>query len=89
VAFGIAFLLTVPVVVLGLLFPAAERLAPLLTPGVALLRPLSSVLASWPGPVNMLLASVANGLVFGVVAAAVALLLGRRRRSGVSRRARP
>jgi hypothetical protein len=28
----------------------------------------------------MLLASVANGLVFGVVAAAVVLLLGRRRR---------
>lgn len=80
VAFGIGFLLPVPVVVLGLLPPAAELLAPLFTPGVALLRPLSSVLASWPGPVNMLLASVANGLVFGVVAAAVALLLGRRRR---------
>jgi hypothetical protein len=70
----------VPVVVVGLLFPVAELLAPLLTPGVALLRPVSSVLASWPGAVNMLVASVANGLAFGVVAAAVALLLGRRRR---------
>lgn len=79
VAFGIGFLLTVPVVVLDLLFPAAEPLAPLLTPGVALLRPLSSVLTSWPGPIDMLLASVANGLMFGAVAAAVALLLGRRR----------
>ena len=73
------FLVTVPAVMLALLFPVAERLMPVVTPGVALLRPLSSALAVWPGGVNMLLGSLANGLVAGLLVAAVALVLGRRR----------
>ncbi len=72
-------LITVPAVMLALLFPAAERVMPVLTPGVALLRPLSSAMAGWPGGVNMLLGSLANGLVVGLLAAAVALPLGRGR----------
>ena len=77
--FVAGFLITVPAVMLALLFPVAERLMPVVTPGVALLRPLSSALAGWPGGVNMLLGSLANGLVAGLLVAAVALVLGRRR----------
>jgi hypothetical protein len=73
------FLVTVPAVVLALLFPLAERWMPVLTPGVALLRPLSSAMAGWPGGVNMLLGSLANGLVVGLLAAGVALVAGRGR----------
>lgn len=73
------FLVTVPAVMLALLFPVAERLMPVLTPGVALLRPLSSAMAGWPGGINMLLGSLANGLVAGLLVAAAALVLGRGR----------
>lgn len=73
------FLVTVPAVMLALLFPLAERWLPVLTAGVALLRPLSQFMAGWPGGVNMLLASLANGLVVGLLAAVVVLVLGRGR----------
>ncbi len=73
------FLVTVPAAMLALLFPVAERLLPVLTPGVALLRPLSSAMAGWPGGINLLLGSLANGLVVGLLVAAVALVVSRRR----------
>jgi hypothetical protein len=69
----------VPAAVLALLFPVGERLRPLLTPGGALLRPLSSELAGWPGGADLLLGSLADGLVAGLLAAAVALVLRGRR----------
>lgn len=72
-------LVTVPAAMLALLFPVAERLLPVLTPGVALLRPLSSAMAGWPGSVNLLLGSLANGLVVALLMAAVALVVGRGR----------
>jgi hypothetical protein len=72
-------LVPVPAAILALLFPVAERLYPVLTPGALLLRPLSSGMAGWPGGVNMLLGSLANGLVVGLLVAAVALLVGRGR----------
>jgi hypothetical protein len=77
--FLIGFLVTVPAVILALLSPLGERLQPFLTPGVALLRPLSSAMAGWNGGVNMLLASLANGLAGGALLAALALAVGRRR----------
>ena len=73
------FLITVPTAMLALLFPVAERLAPVLTPGVALLGPLSSSMADWPGGVNMLLGSLANGLVMGLLVAVFTLVVGRGR----------
>jgi hypothetical protein len=72
-------LVIVPAAMLALLFPVAERVAPVLTPGLALLRPLSSAMAGWPGGVNLLLGSLANGLVVGLLVAAVALVVGRGR----------
>ena len=77
--FVVGFLLPVPVALAALLVPLAERVAPVLTPGVALLRPLSASMATWPGAVNMLLASLSNGVVFGVVAGCVGVLLQRGR----------
>lgn len=73
------FLVTVPAVVLALLFPLGERLLPILTPGAWLLRPWSSALAGWSGGVNMLLASLANGLVMGLLAAVAARMAARAR----------
>lgn len=77
--FVVGFLLPLPVALAALASQAAERVAPFLTPGVALLRPLSDSMATWPAAVNMLLASLSNGLVVGVVAACVGALLQRRR----------
>jgi hypothetical protein len=77
--FAAGFLVTVPAVVLALLFPVGERLMPFLTPGAILLRPLARQMAGWPGGANMLLGSLANGLVAGLLVAAVALILGGRR----------
>jgi hypothetical protein len=73
------FLVTVPATILALLLPLGERLLPYLTPGVGLLRPLSSAMAGWPGGVSMLFASLANGFVVGLLVAAVALVVGRGR----------
>ena len=72
-------LVSAPAATLALLFPVAERLAPVLTPGVTLLHPLSSSMAGWPGGVALLLGSLANGLVVGLLVAAVALVVGRGR----------
>ena len=73
------FLLPVPAVVLALLFPLGERLLPVLTPGVVLLRPLWPAMAGESGGVLMLLGSLANGLVVGLLLAAAALVVSRRR----------
>ena len=73
------FLIWVPTVTLALLFPLAERLLPVLTPGSLLLRPLSSAMADWSGGANVLLGSLANGLVVGLLVAVVALPFSRRR----------
>ena len=73
------FLIRVPAVLLAVLFPLAERLLPVLTPGNVLLAPLSSAVAGWPLGVVLLIASLANGLVVGLLVAAVALLVSRRR----------
>ena len=80
VAFAVGFLITLPVTFLALLLPTFETIAPVLTPGAALLRPLSSAMAQWPGGFNILLASVANGLVYAVAASAVVLFARRARR---------
>jgi hypothetical protein len=73
------FLIRVPAVLLAVVFPLAERLLPVLTPGNVLLRPLSSALGDWPDGVILLLPSLANGLVVGLLVAAVALLVSRLR----------
>lgn len=77
IGFLIGFVITLPAVFLGLLVPAAEKVIPFVTPGTLLLRPLTALIQVWPGAVNMLLASIANGLVFGVVAVCGALLVRR------------
>ena len=79
-AFAVGFLITLPVTFLALLLPTFEPIAPVLTPGAALLRPLSSAMAQWPGGINILLASVANGLVYAVAVSAFVVLARRARR---------
>jgi hypothetical protein len=77
--FVLGFLLPVPAAIAALLFPWAERIAPWLTPGLVLLRPLSDSMASWPGGVNMLLASLVNGLAFAAAGGCLGRLLQGRR----------
>ncbi len=60
---------------LALLVPVAEKIMPFLTPGTLLLRPWTALMQVWPGAINMLLVSVANGLVFGAAAICVGLLV--------------
>jgi hypothetical protein len=77
IGFVVGFLITLPAVFLGLLVPAAEKVMPFVTPGRLLLRPLTAWIEVWPGAVNMLIVSVANGLVFGVAVACVVLVFRR------------
>lgn len=74
-AFGLGFVLglvvTVPAVFFALLSPVGEAALGILTPGSLLLRPLTGVMASWPGLLNVALVAVANGLVYGLVATAL------------------
>lgn len=79
VGFLVGALILVPVALLALVLPAAEYLAPFLTPGVVLLLPLNAWMADWPDVVNLVLGSLANGVAFGLLAALVALVLDRRR----------
>jgi len=80
VGFVIGFLVTVPAIMLALAFPVWETLLPFAVPGGLLLRIWGSAMADWPGLVNVLLACLANGLVYGMVAqAGAAVLRGRER----------
>jgi hypothetical protein len=80
VGFVIGFLVTVPAIMLALAFTLWETLLPFVVPGSLLLRIWGSAMADWPGLVNVLLACLANGLVYGLVGlAAAAVLRGRRR----------
>ena len=78
--FVVGAAVTLPAVLVALVVPAGERLLPFLVPGAAVVRPLSSLMAAWPGAVNLLLAAVANGLLIGAAAACLAHLLARVRR---------
>lgn len=82
--FGVFFvlgaLLLVPVAGLALVVPAVEAVSAVLTPGVVLLLPLQGPMADWPGAVNLLLGSLANGLVVGVLGVAACLVLRLRER---------
>jgi hypothetical protein len=59
---------------ISLLFDVPEWLQDLLTPGALLLSPLADAMADWPGLVNVGLAAVANGAIYGVIAVAVAAI---------------
>lgn len=67
VFFVVGAVVTVPVALLSLLSSAVESVAGLLTPGLWLLTPLVPAMADWPAPVNLLLGSLANGLLLGVL----------------------
>lgn len=81
VFFAVGAVVTVPVAMLSLLLPAVESVSGVLTPGLWLLTPLVPAMAGWPGAVNLLLGSLANGLLLGVVGVLVcgALRLRERR----------
>ena len=75
----VGFVIPLPALFFALVSPIGETLLPVLVPGSMLLRPLSSAMSSWPAAVNVLLTSVLNGLLFGVVLGVISLLLPRRR----------
>lgn len=80
VFFVLGALLLVPVAMLSLVVPAVEVVSRVLTPGVLLLLPLRDQMAGWPGAANLLLGSVANGLVVGLLGVGACLLLRLRER---------
>lgn len=75
VGFLIGFFVTVPATFLALLFNWAERASDFIVPSTFLLRPLAPYMANWHGALNMGLASLVNGLVYGLIAAAIAALV--------------
>ena len=83
-AFGLGFVLgllvTVPAVFFALLSPVGEAVLGILTPGSLLLKPLTDVMASWPGLLNVALVAVANGLVYGLAATALVSVVSAVRR---------
>jgi hypothetical protein len=72
VGFIVGFVIAIPATFLALLFTWAERLLPVVVPGRFLVRPLSRYAEHWNGAVNMGLVSIANGLSYAVIAAAIA-----------------
>ncbi len=75
VGFLVGFLVTVPATFLTLMFNWAERVSDFVVPSTFLLHPLSSYMVDWHGALNMGLASLVNGLVYGIAATAVATLV--------------
>src|SRR5688572_10814300 len=70
-SFLVGVAITVPATLFALLVPAGEVLFTFLVPANAVLRPLAGVVASWPGLVNVAIASLANGAIYALVAAAL------------------
>ena len=75
-SFLVGVAITVPATLFALLSPTGEVLFPFLVPANAVLRPLTDVVASWPGLVNVAMASLANGVIYAAIAAALGLLAG-------------
>lgn len=80
VFFLVGAVITVPVAMLSLLSSAVESVSGVLTPGLWLLAPLVPAMAGWPGAVNLLLGSLANGLLLGVLGVLVCAVLRLRER---------
>lgn len=80
VGFVVGLVVTVPAILFALLSPVGEALLPLLTPGSLLLRPIAEAMADWPGLLNVGLVSVANGLIYGLVAMVLVRVAGLLRR---------
>lgn len=79
VGFVVGFVMAFVVTVLALMSTLFERLEDVLVPGALLLSPLSDEMAGWNGLLNMVLAGVANGLVYALVVVGVAAVLRLRR----------
>jgi hypothetical protein len=78
--FVLGLVVTVPAVTFALLSPVGEAVLGILTPGSLLLKPLTDVMATWPGLLNVALVAVANGLVYGLAATALVSLVSAVRR---------
>ncbi len=68
--------ITVPATMFALLSHTGEALMPYLVLGSSLLHPLAEMMAVWPGLINMTVASVANGLLYGALAGVAATVIG-------------
>ena len=71
--------ITVPATFFALLSYAGETLYPYLVPTSELLSRLPQVMETWPGAVNMAIASALNGGIYAASAGALGALVGMRR----------
>lgn len=78
--FVVGVAVTLPATFFALLSHTGEALHPYLVPSAALLGPLSDVMATWPGLLNMTIAAVVNGLVYAAAAGALGVVLAMRHR---------
>lgn len=71
--------ITVPATFFALLSYTGETLYPYLVPTSELLSRLPQVMETWPGAVNMAIASALNGCLYAAPAGALGALVGMRR----------
>lgn len=64
-----------PATLFALLSHTGEALHPYLVPSTELLGPLSDVMATWPGLINMAIAAVVNGVIYAAGAGALGAVL--------------
>jgi len=69
-----------PATYFALLSHTGETLHPYLVPSKEVLRPLSHMMARWPGLLNMTIAAVVNGVIYAVPVGLLGTLLTMRRR---------
>jgi hypothetical protein len=73
--FIVGVAITVPATFVALLSHTGEALHPYLVPSTELLGPLSNVMATWPGLMNMSIAAVVNGVIYAAGVGALGTLL--------------
>ena len=78
--FIVGLIALIPVVLLALVSNLGETLLPILAPGSLVLRLFGEATAEWPGWLSIGLAALANGVIYGAVAAAIAAVVNATRR---------
>ena len=72
--------ITVPATFFALLSHAGEALHPYVVPSAVLLGPLSDVMATWPGLINVTIGAAINGVIYAAGAGAVGTVQAKWRR---------
>ena len=73
--FLVGVVVTLPAALLGLVATWAEAALPWVVPGLLITRPLAPWMQTWPGALNIGLAAVANGVVYGLLVVGIVTVI--------------